>query len=254
MPKFSIIMPTYNRAAIIKRAIDSVFLQTYQDFELIVIDDGSTDNTREILESISDERVKVMYQQNAGPAAARNKGIEVVGGEIITYLDSDNTWHPNFLQVIADELIEPYVAVYTGQNLLLVDGSIEHPKVIGRKTRSETYNPALLERGNYIDIGCFAHTAKLTQTVGTFDASQPWAEDWDLIARIAVKYPFYIKHIDQVLSDYYAYLPGVLPTMTNQTEAWSDGIKAYFGVAAAAERDRKLSAHVTEQIRKQYPL
>jgi len=247
-------MPTFNRAKLISRAIDSAINQTFEDFELIVINDGSTDNTHEILKSIDDRRVRVITQENAGVAAARNKGMAEAQGEFIAYLDSDNTWHADFLKIVADELKSPYVAVYTGQNLLLVGGTLEKPEVIGRKTRSISFNPVAFEKGNYIDIGSFVHRADILDKVGSFDTTQPWAEDWDLIGRIAIQYPFYIKHIDQILCDYYAYLPGILSTQTNQDVGWSDSIKAAFGVAPEAERDRKLAAHITEMARKHYPV
>jgi len=246
-------MPTYNRAKLLKRAIDSALNQTFADFELIVVDDGSTDNTGEVLARIADQRLQIIKQPNAGPAAARNTALESAKGTFIAYLDSDNTFHPDFLKVLADELTEPFVAAYTGQNLFLVDGNLDEPHVIGRKTRSLPFNPAAFQNGNYIDIGCFVHRADIIKIVGTFDPSQPWAEDWDLIARIAIQYPFYIKHIDQVLCDYYAYLPEALPTMTNQSKAWAVNIKRAFGVGPTEARDKKLAEHITTLVRKRYP-
>lgn len=94
----SVIIPTYNRAATIKRAAESVLAQTVHDLELIIVDDGSTDNTREIVNSISDERVIYIYQENAGACAARNNGIDHARGEYITFQDSDDAWHPDKLE------------------------------------------------------------------------------------------------------------------------------------------------------------
>ncbi len=93
----SIIIPTYNRADVISETIDNVFSQTYKNFELIVVDDGSTDGTPAILRKYAN-RIRVITQKNAGPAAARNRGIEVSGGDIIAFQDSDDLWEPTKLE------------------------------------------------------------------------------------------------------------------------------------------------------------
>ncbi len=97
--KVSIIIPTYNRAHLVKRAIYSVLNQTFKNFELIVVDDGSQDNTKEVLESIDDLRVKIIFQENRGVSAARNKGIYESSGDIIALLDSDDEWLEDKLKV-----------------------------------------------------------------------------------------------------------------------------------------------------------
>ncbi len=89
----SIIIPTYNRADLLERAIKSVLAQTFTNWELLIIDDGSTDNTKSIIEKyLSDKRIKYIYQENKGPGAARNNGIRQAGGEFIAFLDSDDSW------------------------------------------------------------------------------------------------------------------------------------------------------------------
>src|SRR6056297_2743784 len=94
----SVIIPTYNRGHIITRAIDSALRQTYRDFEIIVIDDGSTDNTRTVLEPYQDQ-IKYFYQENRGVTEARNKGIKESYGEFIAFLDSDDYWLPEKLEM-----------------------------------------------------------------------------------------------------------------------------------------------------------
>lgn len=93
----SVVIPSYNRESTIIRAVNSVLCQTYSDIEVIVVDDGSTDQTREVLSDISDERFRYVYQKNAGACAARNNGIEHAKGEYIAFQDSDDAWRPEKL-------------------------------------------------------------------------------------------------------------------------------------------------------------
>ena len=97
-PEVSIILPTYNRADTIKRAVQSVQAQTFQDWELIVVDDGSQDGTRELLSSL-DDRIRVLHQANAGTYVARNTGLAASRGRLLTFLDSDDAWRPHFLEL-----------------------------------------------------------------------------------------------------------------------------------------------------------
>ena len=95
----SVIIPTYNRAKLLKRAIESVLNQTFQDFELIVVDDGSTDDTKEIVKSFNNQKIIYIYQENFGGAALpKNVGIKMAQGKYIAILDSDDEWLPEKLQ------------------------------------------------------------------------------------------------------------------------------------------------------------
>jgi glycosyltransferase involved in cell wall biosynthesis len=100
MPFFSIITPTYNRAKFINKALESVLKQTFLDFEYIIIDDGSTDNTRGIIETFSDNRIRYIYQENQERSAARNHGIDLANGEYICFLDSDDYYLENHLEIL----------------------------------------------------------------------------------------------------------------------------------------------------------
>ncbi|WP_052315752.1 glycosyltransferase family 2 protein [Oscillatoria acuminata] len=98
-PFFSVVVPTYNRANLLGDTIESVLAQTFKDFELLVIDDGSTDDTHELINSFCDStNIRYIYQENQGVGAARNTGIKNARGEWITFLDSDDLWLPNHLQ------------------------------------------------------------------------------------------------------------------------------------------------------------
>ena len=96
----SIITPTYNRGYIIRNPIDSILKQTYLSWELLIVDDGSTDNTEKIVGSYKDKRIKYIKQKKKDQAAARNKGLKMAQGKWITYLDSDNEFLPNYLGVM----------------------------------------------------------------------------------------------------------------------------------------------------------
>ncbi|MDD5130139.1 MAG: glycosyltransferase family A protein [Candidatus Omnitrophica bacterium] len=101
MGQISIVIPLYNKALYIKRAIDSILHQTNQDFEIIVIDDGSTDEGDKVVRAISDSRIRLVQQINQGECAARNKGIEEAKNNLIAFLDADDEWKPLFLETIS---------------------------------------------------------------------------------------------------------------------------------------------------------
>lgn len=229
MPKVSIIMPTYNRSWLVGRAIKSVLDQSFKDFELIVINDGSTDDTDQVLKNFSDDRIVVIKSEtNDGLSHARNLGLHGATGELVAYLDSDNLWYPNYLEVMCESFEKDIVMTYSGQNLLLVGGTKDSPKVLGRKTRNEDYNPAKMISGNYIDVNCVVHKRSLLEEVGYFDESLKVLEDWDLFVQIVIKFPFKVQHIDQILSEYYFYLPETESTLTNQK--WHEWVENLFEV------------------------
>lgn len=233
MSQVSVIMPTYNRASTIERAVISVLSQTYTDFELIIIDGGSNDNTKEILANIKDERLKIVYlSEKKRISVVRNEGLKQANGEIIAYLDSDNIWHHNYLEVMTNELMPNNILVYSAQNELLVEGSSTESKVIGRMIRDHEYNPTALIYGNYIDTNATIHYKKVIEEVGLFDETLSSCEDWEFFARIVFKYPLKIKYVRQVLGDYYFYLKNTLETVTN-SENSDEKIKALFKVESS---------------------
>ncbi len=114
----SVIIPTYNRADTVPNAIDSVLAQTYKDFEIIVVDDGSTDNTREYLSQRYGDKIRYIYQANSGPSAARNRGVRSSDSELVAFLDSDDYWLPRKLEVQMPLMSNPDVVLsYTNWKL-----------------------------------------------------------------------------------------------------------------------------------------
>ncbi|MCC5613066.1 glycosyltransferase [Nostoc sp. CHAB 5834] len=106
---FSVIIPVYNKAGYIKKCIDSVIDQTFSEFELIIIDDGSTDDSLAIIRQFSDPRIKYKVQKNAGVSATRNNGVKIAKYDNVAFLDADDWWHPDFLEE-ADKLVRAYPA------------------------------------------------------------------------------------------------------------------------------------------------
>lgn len=231
MTKVSIIMPTFNRGWIISKAIDSVLRQSFQDFELIIVDDNSIDDTSDVVKRYTDKRIKYIKSDiNVGVSGARNIGLKQSDDEIIAYLDSDNLWYEKYLEVMINSLESKVgmIMVYSGQNLLLIGGDKNNTKVLGMRTRNEKYDPYKMTEGNYIDINCVIHKRNIFDNLGYFDETLKNLEDWDLFVRIVIKYPFKVKHVDQVLGEYYFYLPEVDSTQTNQQ--WLSWIKRFFAI------------------------
>jgi glycosyltransferase involved in cell wall biosynthesis len=109
LPLISVVIPVYNGERTIYDAITSVLAQTFQDFELIVIDDGSQDSTTDILAAIHDPRLKVFSFENAGPSKSRNRGISFACGEYISFLDADDLWTPD--KLVQDSLNKPTITI-----------------------------------------------------------------------------------------------------------------------------------------------
>jgi glycosyltransferase involved in cell wall biosynthesis len=114
MPQVSVVIALYNKAAYIRRALDSVLAQTYQDYEILVIDDGSTDDGPVIVASYHDPRLRLIRQENTGPGAARNRGMRESTSPYVTFLDADDEWRPEFLQTnVSIVTAHPEVEVVT---------------------------------------------------------------------------------------------------------------------------------------------
>jgi glycosyltransferase involved in cell wall biosynthesis len=113
MPFFSIILPTYNRAHFLPKAIESVLAQTFEDWELVIVDDGSTDNTKEVVLAYQDLRIVYIYQENQERSAARNNGISQAKGDFICFLDSDDYYLPEKLMNLSKQIkIEDKLVLY----------------------------------------------------------------------------------------------------------------------------------------------
>lgn len=177
-PLVSVIMPAYNRADSVGRAIESVRAQSHQDWELLVVDDGSSDRTIEVIESFAaDPRIHLFRQDHRGVSAARNTGLQNATGEWIFYLDSDNRWLPGFIANMLRYL--QAVDRQCGYSAIAVendDGDVT-------AFRGEPFDWAACARGNYVDLNAFGHARALFQQWGGFDEGLRRMVDWDLILR-----------------------------------------------------------------------
>lgn len=194
---FSVIMPAYNAETFIARAIDSVLSQTYPDFELIVVDDGSTDATKERVLSFSDERIRYVYQKNGGVSAARNQGILESRGEYICFLDSDDEWRPEHLSVLF-ALTEKYpdcAMRVTGYDIRLGDGTLIHKSqsilraIPEEDFKSDNAYDLLNRHGYFLNTNTVCCERGVFDRLGLFAEGVKNGEDDDMWYRIFAYYP-----------------------------------------------------------------
>lgn len=193
-PIVSVILPAKNRADIVGTAIKSVLTQRFLNFELLLIDDHSEDDTLKVLRSWADKdaRLHVLQSERRGVSAARNTGLLAARGELIAYLDSDNTWRDNHLEEVVKAIRHRACACCYTWMKVRVEG--ENGKTIQAKTVKNHFNSALMLRRNLIDLNAFAHTTELYWSAGGFDETMSRLVDWDLITRMTdVSPPVEIK-------------------------------------------------------------
>lgn len=199
----SVIIPTYNRSELIKRAIFSVLNQTYTDFEVIVVDDCSVDDTEKLVVSINDGRIRyIKLETKSGAPAARNVGIKLSKRPYISLLDSDDEYLPNKLELQINkikELPENVGIVYCGYFILYEPDEI-YTKVAPRH-KGNLYNRLL--RHNCMGSPTPLIKRECFDTCGLFDESLPSSQDWDMWIRISEKYHF--DYIDEPLANVYTH-------------------------------------------------
>jgi len=207
-PTVSVIIPTYNRAHLIGRAIQSVLDQTYQDFEIIVVDDASTDNTEEVVSNFDDERIRYirLKENSGGSAAPRNTAIRTARGEYIAFQDSDDEWLPEKLEkqmrLFEIQPLEVGV-VYTGFWKIWGHRKIYIPSP-GITRKEGNIHDGLLAQ-NFVAAPVAVVRKECFRKVGGFDEELPTLMDWELWIRISKCYRF--RCIDEPLVISY-YTPG----------------------------------------------
>jgi hypothetical protein len=190
----SVVIPLYNKARHIQRAIDSVLAQTITDFELIVVDDGSTDGGASVVARCTDARVRLVRQVNTGVSAARNRGIDAAAGQLVAFLDADDEWLPCFLETVLTlrrrfPMAGAFATAYDSQ-----DDSGRHSLLFS--TKIDTADGAVLS--DYFLAACgeppvcssaVMIPAHVFEVVGGFRVGLKHAEDSHMWARIALRYP-----------------------------------------------------------------
>ncbi len=209
-PRFSVIIPVYNRERFVAKAIESVLAQSYENFELIVVDDGSTDNTPKILERYP---IKILRQQNRGVSAARNAGIRIAKGDIIALLDSDDEWQKDHLATHAAFFAaHPNFLIHQTDEIWIRNGKFLNKKKIHQKKGGWIFYDSL--HLCLISPSAVAIKKELLGVVGLFREDFAVCEDYELWLRITHKYPVgftpkatvikYGGHADQLSHRYFA--------------------------------------------------
>lgn len=193
-PLVSVIMPTWNRAFTIGEAIQSLISQSYPDWELLVCDDASTDRTADVVHGFDDPRIRYLSLLKSNGAGARNHGLAAARGTYIAYLDSDNIWHPLYLEMMLSRLMAeggPMLA-YAGY----LDTVTEGAQVTLDKIAMAPYRALPLVQRNFIDLNTIMHHRALYDWLGGFDPALPRLQDWDLVTRYAqLARPALVPHI-----------------------------------------------------------
>ena len=196
-PLVTVIIPTYNRGWILQDAIDSVLDQDFSDYELIVVDDGSSDNTREILGAYGD-RITVLRQPNRGVSAARNRGINEAAGQLIAFLDSDDLWLPGKLSTQVEFFEDNADAVINQtQEIWIRNGQRVNPK-----KRHHKFSGMIFERSLALCLvspSAVMIKKSLLEAVGGFDENLPACEDYDLWLRISCRYSVHLIDIALII-------------------------------------------------------
>jgi glycosyltransferase involved in cell wall biosynthesis len=184
-PTVSVIIPAHNAAAFIAATLESVLQQTYQDFEVVVVDDGSTDQTAAIVQGVG-HKVRYLHQANAGPSAARNTALRAARGQIIAFLDADDAWMP--------ELMEQQVGVLAARPD--IDGVFawaqfmdQHGRPLPDTLRARVEGitaPRILTGGTPVQFSTMAVRKRLFDRIGLFDPVLRQSEDWDVMLRMVL--------------------------------------------------------------------
>jgi len=197
----SVVIPLYNKAPHIQRAIDSVFAQTYNNYEIIVVDDGSTDESADVIKNILDSRIHLITQENAGVSAARNRGIHEAKYGIVAFLDADDEWLPEFLELVVHEFEkDPAVSVaFTNYRLSNSLQAVLIPHQVGRLV--DYFEFCLVNNGRGMFSSCVLVKRDILLKIGGFPLEMHHGEDIYTWTQLAWLVP--IAFVPQVLAIYH---------------------------------------------------
>lgn len=216
--KVSVIIPTYNRAKVLKRALESVLEQSYRDLEVIIVDDGSTDNTAELISSIQDDRIRYYYTQiNSGAAAARNYGLQKAEGEYIAFQDSDDIWYRDKLQKQMSVMTSAGEAVGAVYHKIMYDlgndqcAVLPNEEISVSRKSGDIYAQMLYD--NLIPCPSILMKRECVEQIGMFDSAMKALEDYDFALKLARNYR--IGFIDEILLEAALSTDGVSQNVSN---------------------------------------
>ena len=201
-PRVSVVIPTYNRSALLGEAVESVLAQTYSNLEVVIVDDGSTDGTSEVVRrSFGDHpRIRYFYQENGGVVSAKNAGIRRARGELVGLLDDDDIWYPEKLEQQIELLNANPDAGMCFSDMLITDGGENNSRFFEGARFNGVVSIEHLVQSNFIPASTVLIRRTCLESVGLFDASVPIAEDFELSIRIVATHP--VVYVDRVLSVY----------------------------------------------------
>ena len=221
-------MPTYNRAYIIERAIKSIQVQTVPDWELIVIDDGSTDDTRQIVEKINDPRIRhYSNEKNEGVVYSRNRALELVRGDWTAYLDSDDELLPDYIEVVFTHLKKHKNIEFIlprGNRLieLYKDGKLVAVKDETKEEYPATVNAQdIVHRKVHGMMPGFMHSRRVVEEGIRFDLKAFGSEDWELMLTLCEKYPNGFLYVPEILFTYHMRFGGDGIVSNHDYDKWA---------------------------------
>lgn len=229
-PLVSVIIPTYNRALCIERSINSVLQQTYDNLEIIVVDDGSTDNTEQVVAQIEDTRIAYYpMKNNMGANAARNKGIELASGEYLAFQDSDDEWHPRKLEMQMKCMLEAsddVGLVYCAMDIIEDTSQHRFPNPEYSLSDLEENIADTLAKGNAISTQTILMRRECFQKTGMFDEEMPRLQDYEFVLRVIAEYK--VKFVNSVLVKRYVSKNSISKNILALSKAVEYLVEKYF--------------------------
>jgi GT2 family glycosyltransferase len=240
-PLVSVVIPTYNRAERLLRAVDSVLRQSFGSLEVLVIDDGSTDDTANVMRSIDDPRVKYFVQENQGPASARNRGAALASGQIITFLDSDDLALPGWL----GNMVQPFTVhnadiVYCGVEVIPQSNHTGRRLVHLPKPMGPVFGNI---RGWFFTAGAYALRKSVFESAGGFDPACHFGEHTELAIRLGDLSERLGLRVHTIMAPYVQYIDHDGERLFRDPQKRLEGIQHIIAKHhARLRRDRRLLA------------
>ncbi len=235
-PQVSIVITCYNYASFVTSCLESVFAQTFSDYEIILVDDGSTDDSaQKIKPFLADTRLRYIKQQNGGQANAKNRGIQESVGRFIAFLDADDLWQPDKLKKQIPLFMDEKIGVVYSRQSFIGEHNDEVPSSRRRKTMlprgGKVTSPLFMD--NFVPFSSSVVRADCFQQFDGFDESIAMGIDWDLWLRLSTRY--YFAFIDEPLLVYRVGHPGQMSKNALKRQECSDRIMEKFRTTYPSE-------------------